>query len=151
MHAARPAVHRRSTRQALVAPRSSVSNDSEAEPEVLSSVSVLPLQFFGSQINLYPKHPEAALMRAVLEDALSCFQRGLASEKRRAQRLGREAEEWFFRNDFHWPFSFVSICAVLGLEPEYIRRGLKRFSQCQPDTSRKKCRHLTRVQPRLAA
>ena len=27
-------------------------------------------------------------------------------------------------DDTSWPFSFVSICAVLGLEPEYLRRGL---------------------------
>ena len=29
----------------------------------------------------------------------------------------RETEQWFFRDDYQWPFSFVNICSVLGLIP----------------------------------
>lgn len=32
-------------------------------------------------------------------------------------------------DDFHWPFSFVNICAVLGLDPAYIRFKLKRWRE----------------------
>jgi hypothetical protein len=64
-------------------------------------------------------------MCAVLEDALDCFHKQFVSRTARAKRLGQEAEEWFFKDDTRWLFSFVSICDVLGLNPDYIRRGLK--------------------------
>ena len=68
-------------------------------------------------------------MCAVLEDALKCFQRQFVTRERRAQRLAREAEEWFFADDSRWLFSFVNICAVLDLDPEYIWLGLNRWRQ----------------------
>ncbi len=67
-------------------------------------------------------------MCAVLEDALLCFQRQFEIE-RRDILAAQEAEEWFFSDDSHWLFSFVSICTVLGLEPEVIRKGLKHWRQ----------------------
>ena len=81
-------------------------------------------------------------MRAVLEDAIGCFQKQMVSSGRRTQRLAREAEEWFFTDDHHWPFSFVNICAVLGLDPEYIRMGLKRWCQRPPTGPQKKRRRV---------
>jgi len=72
-------------------------------------------------------------MRAVLEDALTCFQRPCETERRWVQREAREAEEWFFSNDAHGLFSYVSVCAVLGLEPESIRQDLMRRSQSHPN------------------
>lgn len=42
---------------------------------------------------------EAALMRAVLEDALECFQMKFDIERPLAKRKAREAEEWFFNDD----------------------------------------------------
>lgn len=102
------------------------TNHQDTVYELFSYMSVLPEQFYGPQTSIASGRPEAELMRAVLEDALLCFQKGLVRQGRRVQRLAREAEEWLFSDDSRWPFSFVSICAVLGLEPEYIRRGLKR-------------------------
>jgi hypothetical protein len=81
-------------------------------------------------------------MHAVLEDALACFQKQFEAEGRRVQRMAREAEEWFLSDDAHWPFSFVSICAVLGLEPESIRQRLKRWSHSRPDTLQKQRRRV---------
>lgn len=102
--------------------------DLGAATQMLPPAAILPEQFYSS-----PAHTDArgevALMRAVLEDAIACFQKQFVRSGRRAQRLAREAEEWFFADDYHWPFSFVNICAVLGLEPEYIRLGLKRWRQ----------------------
>ncbi len=68
-------------------------------------------------------------MRAVLEDAIDCLRKQSRKSGRRAQRLAQEAEEWLFDNDQRWPFSFVNICHVLGIDPEYIRRGLKQRRQ----------------------
>jgi hypothetical protein len=76
-------------------------------------------EFFDSRIRLATVCPETALMYAVLEDALFCFQGQLKPRARRA-------EEWFFSDDSKSLYSFVSICAALELQPEHIRRKLKR-------------------------
>jgi len=93
---------------------------------VATSAVVLPEQFY---------HPpactrgcgEAALMRAVLEEAVACFQKQFVKNGRRTQSLAREAEEWIYSDEVSWLFSFVNICAALGLDPAYIRRNLKGF------------------------
>lgn len=71
------------------------------------------------------RHPEAALMCAILQDAVETFQEQFVRTTQRAKRLGEEAEEWLFSDDFDWVFSFLSICAALDLCPEYIRNGLQ--------------------------
>ena len=90
-------------------------------------------------------------MRAVLKEALLCFQKGLVHPRRRVQRLAREAEKWFFSDDDSWPFSFVSICAVLGLEPAYLRQGLRSWEQGRPPTAATKRPRVVAGQRRLAA
>lgn len=92
-----------------------------------SSVAVLPEQFF----NLPPHHytGEAALMYAVLEDAFNCFAKQFVDNGSGAQRLAKEAEAWFFSKDERWPFSFVNVCTVLGINPEYVCKGLQRCRQ----------------------
>jgi hypothetical protein len=71
------------------------------------------------------RHPEAALMCAVLRDAVESFQNQHVSSTCRNKRLGKEAEEWLFSDDSDWVFSFLSICAALDLCPQYIRQGIK--------------------------
>jgi hypothetical protein len=88
--------------------------------------TILPEQFFGPRANVGIVCPEAALMRAVLEDALLCLQGHFISMGRRGRRLAQEAEAWFLSEDVHWPFAFVSICEVLGLEPVAVREALLR-------------------------
>lgn len=105
-------------------------------PSYERASDVLAEQFFGPA-SLATVSPEAALMCAVLEDAFFCFQRQFEIERRDIY-AAREAEEWFFSDDARELFSFVSICTVLGLEPEFIRRGLKHWSQSCLDTSLRK-------------
>jgi len=95
----------------------------------LFGTGILPEQVFPSQTSRCPERPETILMRAVLADAFVCVQHGIVNEERRARRLAQEAEARFLSDDDHWPFSFVSICAVLGLEPGYIRREVKHWGQ----------------------
>jgi hypothetical protein len=104
--------------------------DWDNAPELFTAC-VLPEQFFARHTNSRTECPETGLMRAVLTDALVCFQKGF-SGGRRARRLAEEAEAWFLSDNDRWPFSFLSICAVLGLEPAYIRRGLQQWSQNNP-------------------
>lgn len=89
--------------------------------------SVLPEQFFDSRVKLAAVCPETAMMYAVLEDAFLCFHKQFEPEPRFIERA-REAEDWFFREDSRWLFSFVSICAALGLDPHYIRKKLKQWN-----------------------
>ena len=107
---------------------------------------VLPEQFF-LRPSLATLCPEAALMCAVLEDALGCVQKQFISEAQHAKRLAQEAEAWFFSDDSNWAFSFVAICTALDLSPGYIRGKLKRNQPCQ-DASQNKRRLIARVKQR---
>ena len=85
-----------------------------------------PEKFFNSRVRQAIVCPETALMYAVLEDAFLCFQKQFETEQRFVRRA-REAEDWFFSDDSRRLYSFVSVCAALGLEPEYIRTKRKHW------------------------
>jgi DNA-binding CsgD family transcriptional regulator len=63
---------------------------------------------------------ERALMRAVLTDAIRC----LDGRGREGELLMAEARRWVASRDQRWPFAFESICGVLELDPQTIRRQL---------------------------
>ena len=103
----------------------------------LAPVAVLPEQFFG--LSRDHGKGEVALMRAVLEDALNCFVKQFLEDDQRVRRDAKEAEAWFFSPDERWPFSFVNICIVLGLNPQYVRKGLRQWRrQCPAQVKRVK-------------
>ena len=71
------------------------------------------------------KAPEQNLMLAVLDDAVSCFQKYFAARDKQNVRLFREAEEWILlQGKGDWFFSFDYICETLDLNPDSIRKGL---------------------------
>jgi hypothetical protein len=82
-------------------------------------------RFFGPGVSLSSVSAETALMSAVLEDAFRCFQKQFEIENPSVRGAAQKAEEWFVIDESQWPFSFVSICDVLGLEPNFIRQKLK--------------------------
>ncbi|MBM4254668.1 MAG: hypothetical protein FJ147_02090 [Deltaproteobacteria bacterium] len=84
--------------------------DLTAATQLLPPAAVLPEQFYGSVNRTDSSRGEVALMRAVLEDAISCFQRTPSSN---TDRTTQDAERWLFSDDSRWPFSFINICAVL--------------------------------------
>lgn len=94
------------------------------EPEIL-----LPSQFYDRFNGHSILEGERRLMLAVLEDAVSCFQKYAGATRPRSRRLFQEAEEWFFEEETAWPFSFESICAVLSINPEYFRKSLQRWKE----------------------
>jgi hypothetical protein len=93
--------------------------------------AVVPEQFF-SLPHVQAERPEATLMRAVLEEALACFQYQFYVRRAGGKRLARDAEDWFFSDATSWPFAFVNICTVLHLDPDYIRRGLRKWKANWP-------------------
>jgi hypothetical protein len=105
---------------------------------MFSAAAVLPEQFHTDSDGTYKMRGVVALMCAVLEEAVHCWQQQSTKSGRRAQRLTREAEEWFFTDDPCWLFSFVNICAALSLDPDYIRRGLTQLRQHSRSAPQKK-------------
>lgn len=68
--------------------------------------------------------PEKTLMLAVMEDAITCFQKYARARHRKAKHLYCDAEEWILEKDSKYFFSFEQICESLGFEPGYVRHGL---------------------------
>ena len=103
------------------------------EASSLSAVSslsqpdtILPLQYFETLRRKSHLEGEKKLMLAVLEDAISCFQKYCSARDRRRKQLFHEAEEWIMEEKDEQPFSFNTICEVLEISPDYLRRGLLR-------------------------
>jgi len=71
---------------------------------------------------------EKRLMLAVLDFAVSDFQKYCSSDEHGEKILFRKAEHWFMEES-DWLFSFRSICEVLGLDSQYIRQGLLRWKE----------------------
>ena len=67
---------------------------------------------------------EKALMLAVLEDGIRCFQEHLTNPRSNPRLLSKQAEEWIRAVDYEWPFSFVNVCETLGIDPEALRYKL---------------------------
>ena len=81
-----------------------------------------------------PQQPEIRLMLALLEDAINCYQDNIFALNKKRIQLFTEAEDWFMSDDTSWIFSFVSICSLLQLEPNYFRQGLNRWAAQQRAT-----------------
>jgi len=82
----------------------------------------------GEQIR---KTPEGRLLWAVLDNGIEQYKKNVNATGRRGKRLFREAEEWIMRDDPTWLCGFVNLCHVLGFDPEYLRQGLRRWSEAQ--------------------
>jgi len=100
---------------------------------------LLPALYLENFHRKTPVEPERRLMLAVLEDAINCFQANLMAQGKRGKKLFNEAEDWIMEQDNDWMFSFVSICEILRLNPEYVRQGLLQWKQknttAQPDAA----------------
>jgi len=50
--------------------------------------------------------------------------RGPAAVAAWRRRMAREARTWIDAEDGAWPYSFVNLCSVLGLDPDAVRAAL---------------------------
>ncbi len=89
----------------------------ESRGKLWTVATVLPEQFYTASSNLYHGRPEAALMHAVLEDAVNCVLYGSRATNRREQRLAREAEEWLLSDDADCLYGAWSRAAVHSQRP----------------------------------
>jgi hypothetical protein len=72
-------------------------------------------------------------MAMILEDAVVCFQRFAGARTNPDLKEFRDAERWLFSAEKDWLFSFENICACLGLDPMYIRSGLRLWHRAHQD------------------
>src|SRR5213082_3502272 len=80
--------------------------------------TLLPSQFFDRVRRRTEHDGERRLM-------IDVYRKQAGARDARAQQLFHEAEEWIEDADRTWLFSFQNICDVLGLDPDYLRRGLR--------------------------
>jgi hypothetical protein len=81
--------------------------------------------------------PEEKLMVEVLDDAIACFQKYAFARDRKRKLLFQEAEEWLQETSHDWPFSFVNVCEILELAPDYLRRGLAEWKTARLESRAK--------------
>jgi hypothetical protein len=95
-------------------------------PDVLT-----PEQYYDSRKDDSAIRPVKRLMMAVLEDALRCFQNNADAKSGPRKRLFEEAEQWLCGEGGEGPFSFETVCETLGIEPSFLRKGLKEWRNQQ--------------------
>jgi hypothetical protein len=76
-----------------------------------------------------PLQPEERLLVAVLEQAVGIFQRYALAPDRGDRLLFANIDGWFASDAIDYPFAFVSICDVLGLDVAYVRAGLRQWRE----------------------
>ena len=96
--------------------------------------TLLPAQYLDTLRRTTFLEPEKRLMLAVLDDAINCYRDNLFSPRGKARRLFDEAEEWIVTPGGDRVFSFDNVCESLGLNPEYLRRGLQRWKETHRQT-----------------
>ncbi len=69
--------------------------------------------------------PERALVAAILEDAAHEYRKYSRAHDPKGKERFRTAEKWIMHRGNDWIFSFDNVCDLLGLDPEYVRRGLR--------------------------
>jgi len=81
--------------------------------------------------------PERKLAGAVLAQALIEIRDRHGDPK--YQRRVAESRAWIASDDTTWPYSFVPLCELFGLEPEYVRTVVRRWLEQEPPTVYRQC------------
>jgi hypothetical protein len=69
--------------------------------------------------------PEKVLVAAILDDAIQEYRKYSGAQDPKGKKRFREVEEWIMHGNNGWIFSFNNVCDFLGLDPDYIRHGLR--------------------------
>jgi hypothetical protein len=69
--------------------------------------------------------PEKDLLLAILEDAIHTYRKYGRAHDPEGKKQFRETEEWIMEGGNDWVFSFNNVCEYLGLNPDYVRGGLR--------------------------
>ena len=99
----------------------------------------------------FPLEAERTLLLAILEDGVRCYQENLFAHGGKRRTLFEEAKDWLFSDDADWFCSFVSVCTLLNLSPNYIRRGLRQWEAQARRAAQKKHQGAAQSDQRLVA
>jgi hypothetical protein len=94
---------------------------------VVGSDTLLPAQLHGSRGGSAAMEPLKNLMMAILVDAIRCYQRNIEAMTLCKRSEFREAQNWLFKDRNDGPFSFDTVCYLLGTDPGVLRRRLIQF------------------------
>lgn len=89
--------------------------------------AITPGQYFEGARSDAAIRPIKRLMLAVLEDGLHCFQAYAAASRGVRRQIFVETEAWLFDRKADGPFAFETICHTLGIEPNFLRKGLRHW------------------------
>jgi len=92
---------------------------------------ITPEQYYDTRRDDSAIAPVKRLMMAELEDALRCFQNNADAKSGPRKRLFAEAEQWLCGDGGDGPFSFGTVCETLGIEPAFLRSGLREWRSQQ--------------------
>ena len=79
------------------------------------------LEIFSGSATARPLVPERALAAGVLRQAAADLRRFRNAKDVVGREMHADALAWFDANDSDWPYSYLNVCAVLGLSPESVR------------------------------
>ena len=98
------------------------ANGPGLDSALFQDFGIVPAQFYPHRRGAAETEPIRRLMTAMLVDAVQCFQAGELQMVKRKEVW--EARIWIFGRYADLPFSFVNVCAELGVSPHRIRRQL---------------------------
>jgi len=109
---------------------------------LFSPAVIMPEQFADGMRAERP--PEHRLLVAILEDAISCFEKHRAATDRQNRRLFSEAADWIMSERYHGPFSFEYVCSILGIDAGGVRSSLRRkHGPCSSEPDFRRINHVT--------
>jgi len=92
-------------------------------PDVLT-----PAQYYeGARAQRPDTRAIKRLMLAVLEDALRRLQNHAVNRDPVDRKALAEAETWILDRKAQGPFAFETICEVLGIQPDHLRDGIRKW------------------------
>lgn len=106
--------------------RPGMNRDNNGETVGFVPEIVTPAQYYAVRRGSRESEPLQRLMIALLADAIRCYQTAETAKTELRRQLFREARWWLFEEKFAGPFSFEAVCEALVIDPERLRRGLKR-------------------------
>ena len=97
--------------------------------ELFQPDTLLPSQYFDRMRRRASSDGERRLMVAILEDAVDVYRKQAGARDRKRRQMFEDAEAWIESPDKSWIFSYENICEVLGIDTEYLRKGLRVWKQ----------------------
>jgi hypothetical protein len=102
-------------------------NTQDASSGPFEPDTLLSSQYFG-RLRSSERSGERRLLVAVLEDGVLTYLKYAHATDPKARELFEEAARWIESSETDL-MAFETICHTVGLEPEYIRRGLRARTQ----------------------